>query len=79
MPSPPDNGMAHLSSRYTVAETIQRLESLLQAQGLTLFCRIDHSGEGEKAHLEDAGYSTDHFRKLQGWDAADDRVSHRRH
>ena len=31
-----------------VAETITRLESLLQAQGLTEFCRIDHGGEAEK-------------------------------
>jgi uncharacterized protein (DUF302 family) len=52
MPSMPDNGMAHLSSPYTVAETIRRLESLLQAQGLTEFCRIDHSGEAEKAGLK---------------------------
>ncbi len=52
MPSPPDNGMVHLSSPYSVAETIQRLESLLQAQGLTEFCRIDHSGAAERAGLK---------------------------
>jgi uncharacterized protein (DUF302 family) len=52
VPSMPDNGMAHLSSPYTFAETIKRLESLLQAQGLTIFCRIDHSGEAEKAGLK---------------------------
>ena len=50
MPSP-DNGMVHLSSPYSVAETITRLEALLQAQGLTEFCRIDHSGEAEKVGL----------------------------
>ena len=49
MASLPDNGMTHLSSPYTFAETIKRLESLLQAQGLTIFCRIDHSGAAEKA------------------------------
>lgn len=43
-----DNGMVHLSSPYPVAETVQRLEALLQAQGLILFCRIDHSGEAQK-------------------------------
>lgn len=48
MTSLPDNGMVHLSSPYPVAETMTRLESLLQAQGLTEFCRIDHSGEAEK-------------------------------
>jgi uncharacterized protein (DUF302 family) len=47
-----DNGMAHLSSPYTFAETIKRLESSLQAQGLAIFCRIDHSGEAEKAGLK---------------------------
>ncbi|MGH9546427.1 MAG: DUF302 domain-containing protein [Terriglobales bacterium] len=52
MPSLPDNGMVHLSSPYSVPETIQRLESLLQAQGLTLFCRVDHSGEAAKAGLK---------------------------
>ncbi len=49
MPSLPDNGMIHLSSPYSVAETITRLEALLQAQGLTEFCRIDHRGQAEKA------------------------------
>jgi uncharacterized protein (DUF302 family) len=52
VPSLPDNGTAHLSSPYSVAETIKRLESLLQARGLTIFCRIDHSGEAEKAGLK---------------------------
>ena len=51
MASLPDNGMVHLNSPYPVAETVARLESLLQAQGLTEFCRIDHSGEAEKAGL----------------------------
>jgi uncharacterized protein (DUF302 family) len=40
--------MVHLSSPYSVAETITRLDSVLQAQGLTDFCRIDHGGEAEK-------------------------------
>src|ERR1700687_3234207 len=44
--------MAHLSSPYPFAETIKRLESLLQAQELTIFCRIDHSGAAEKAGLK---------------------------
>jgi uncharacterized protein (DUF302 family) len=52
VPFLPDNGMVHLSSPYSVAETIKRLESLLQVQGLTEFCRIDHSGEAEKAGLK---------------------------
>jgi uncharacterized protein (DUF302 family) len=48
----PDNGMLHLSSPYSFPETLKRVESLLQERGLTIFCRIDHSGEAEKVGLE---------------------------
>jgi uncharacterized protein (DUF302 family) len=47
-----DNGMQHLSSPYSVPETLKRIESLLQEKGLTIFCRIDHSGEAEKVGLK---------------------------
>src|SRR5260370_32451736 len=49
MPSLPDNGMAHVSSPYSVPETLKRLESVLQAKGLAIFARIDHSGEAATA------------------------------
>lgn len=52
MPSPADNGIVHLSSPYSVLETLRRLESLLQDRGLTVFGRIDHSGEAEKVGLK---------------------------
>ena len=52
MASPLDNGMVHLSSPYSVPETLKRLESLLQSRGVTVFCRVDHSGEAEKAGLK---------------------------
>lgn len=48
----PDNGMVHLDSRYSFAETLQRLESSLEQHGLKVFCRIDHSSEAEKAGLQ---------------------------
>ncbi len=48
----PDNGMQHLSSPYSVPETLRRIESLLQEKGLTIFCRVDHSGEAEKVGLK---------------------------
>lgn len=48
----PDNGMVHLSSPYTVPETLQRLDSLLQSRSLTVFARIDHSGEAEKVGMK---------------------------
>jgi uncharacterized protein (DUF302 family) len=48
----PDNGMQHLSSPHSVPETLRRIESLLQEKGLTIFCRVDHSGEAEKVGLK---------------------------
>ncbi len=47
----PENGMVHLRSHYSVRETLQRLESELHAHGLTIFGRVDHSGEAEKVGL----------------------------
>ncbi|MGC2109946.1 MAG: DUF302 domain-containing protein, partial [Candidatus Korobacteraceae bacterium] len=52
MTSSQDNGMVHLSSPYGVPETVKRLEALLQSQGLTLFCTVDHSGAAEKVGLK---------------------------
>jgi len=43
--------MIHISSRHSVPETVERLESLLHAQGITLFCVINHSAEAEKVGL----------------------------
>jgi uncharacterized protein (DUF302 family) len=47
----PSNGLIHLKSRYSVPETLQRIEALLRAKNLTVFARIDHSGEAEKVGL----------------------------
>ena len=47
-----ENGMIHLTSPYSVPETLRRLEFLLQARGLAIFARVDHSGEAEKAGLK---------------------------
>jgi uncharacterized protein (DUF302 family) len=52
MAASPDNGMVHLSSPYPVAETLNRLDSVLQSRGLTVFARIDHSGEAEKVGMK---------------------------
>jgi uncharacterized protein (DUF302 family) len=48
----PDNGMVHLSSNYSVPEILKRLGSTLQSRGLTIFARIDHSGEAEKVGMK---------------------------
>ena len=52
MTSLPDNGLVHLRSPYSVAETLKRLEGVLQTRHLRLFARVDHSGEAEKVGLK---------------------------
>ncbi|HEY2121385.1 MAG TPA: DUF302 domain-containing protein [Candidatus Acidoferrum sp.] len=47
-----DNGLVHLSSRYSVDQTTERLESTLQAKSIQVFCHIDHSGEAEKIGMK---------------------------
>jgi uncharacterized protein (DUF302 family) len=51
MPELPDNGLIHLSSPYTVLETLARLEAIVERKGLTIAARIDHSGDAAKAGL----------------------------
>jgi uncharacterized protein (DUF302 family) len=48
----PDNGMVHLSSPRSVPDTLARLETIVQAKGLPILARIDHSGDAAKAGLE---------------------------
>ena len=48
----PNNGMVHLGSPYSVAETLKRVEAVLRGKNLTVFARIDHSGEAEKVGLK---------------------------
>src|ERR1700688_4430837 len=45
------SGIIDVPSRYSVPETLARLESILQEKGLMVFALIDHSGEAEKAGL----------------------------
>lgn len=52
MPAPTDNGMVHLESPYSFAETLHRLKSTLDARGIAEFARIDHSGEAAKVGLK---------------------------
>jgi len=47
-----DNGIINKPSKYPVAETLDRLEAVVKAKGLTVFARIDHSGEAEKAGMK---------------------------
>jgi uncharacterized protein (DUF302 family) len=39
-------------SKYSVPETLNRLETVAKSKGIIVFARIDHSGEAEKAGLK---------------------------
>ena len=45
------SGIIDVPSRYSVPETLARLQSILKEKALTVFALIDHSGEAEKAGL----------------------------
>src|ERR1700756_5085768 len=46
------NGLFQIPSRYSVDETIKRLQAALAAKGLQVFAVVDHSGEAEKVGLQ---------------------------
>jgi uncharacterized protein (DUF302 family) len=46
-----DTGITRIASRHSVAETLQRLESLLTERGVMIFARIDFSGDAARAGL----------------------------
>jgi uncharacterized protein (DUF302 family) len=46
-----DRGMIDIPSPYSVPETLARLESILKERAITVFARVDHSGEAAKAEL----------------------------
>jgi uncharacterized protein (DUF302 family) len=45
-------GIISKPSKYSVPETLHRLETILSAKGVKIFAVIDHSGEAEKAGLK---------------------------
>jgi uncharacterized protein (DUF302 family) len=45
-------GIVSKPSRYSVPETLDRLEALLAAKGIKVFARVDHSAEAHSAGLE---------------------------
>ncbi len=47
-----DSGLVTKASPYSVAETIDRLQKVLESKGLTIFARIDHAAGAGKAGLE---------------------------
>src|SRR5579863_1613647 len=47
-----EKGLIQAPSRYSVEETLQRLQSVFATKGLQVFALIDHSGEAAKAGLK---------------------------
>jgi uncharacterized protein (DUF302 family) len=47
-----EKGLVRVASRYSMEETLQRLESAFAEKGLQIFARVDHSGEAEKVGLK---------------------------
>jgi len=45
------SGIIDVPSRYSVPETLARLQSILKEKGIAAFALIDHSGEAEKVGL----------------------------
>ena len=52
MPAVPENGIVRVASQHSVAETVAKIEAILQAKNVKLFAIVDHSGEAEKAGLK---------------------------
>jgi uncharacterized protein (DUF302 family) len=46
-----DNGLVHVPSAHSVPETAERLLALVQGRGMTVFARIDFSGDAARAGL----------------------------
>jgi uncharacterized protein (DUF302 family) len=46
------NGIVDVPSSHSVDETVERIKSILQSKGVTLFALIDHSGEAEKVGMK---------------------------
>jgi len=45
-------GIISVPSKYSVPETLNRLTAALEAKGIKVFARIDHSGEAEKVGMK---------------------------
>ena len=47
-----ENGLVQVASKYSVEETLRRLEAAFASKGLQVFAVVDHSGEADKVGLE---------------------------
>ena len=51
MSSTIDSGIRRITSRHSVAATLERLEALLKERGVMIFARIDFGGDAARAGL----------------------------
>lgn len=51
-PTKKKNGIVNVPSNHSVDETVQRVKTILQSKGITLFAFVDHSGEAEKVGMK---------------------------
>jgi len=47
-----NEGVVNKRSNHSVEQTVDRLKSILEARGITLFALIDHGGEAEKVGMK---------------------------
>ena len=47
-----EEGIVKIPSHHSVDETVDKLKTILQSKGVTLFALIDHSGEAERVGLK---------------------------
>ena len=52
MPVATSSGIIDKQSNHAVDQTVEKLKSILQAKGVTLFTVIDHSGEAAKVGMK---------------------------
>jgi uncharacterized protein (DUF302 family) len=50
--APETGGIVSKSSNHSVEQTVEKLKTILQSKGVTLFALIDHSGEAEKVGMK---------------------------
>jgi uncharacterized protein (DUF302 family) len=47
-----NNGIVDVPSKHSVDETVEKLQSILQAKGIAIFALVDHSGEAQKVGIK---------------------------
>ena len=47
-----NGGLINIPSNHSVDETVEKLKTILQLKGITLFALIDHSGEAAKVGMK---------------------------